>query len=146
MASRSDSSSGKLILIGGFCLASLLSGIGFPSLIEKLRFDLFLTDKAERDGSGGDGRRGLTLARSAVSATGLEPLLGLGVVPNAARVGAAEHLGLSPRQVRSLLARFLATRLPTSQPDEMNACLAAAMPMAKAWTFCIPSQRALGPG
>lgn len=38
----------------------------------------------------------------------LEPLLGLGAVPNAALVGAAERLGLSPRQVRSLLARFRA--------------------------------------
>ena len=36
----------------------------------------------------------------------LEPLLGLRVVPNASLTEAAERLGLSPRQVRSLLARF----------------------------------------
>ena len=36
----------------------------------------------------------------------LEPLLGLSVVSNAGLAEAAERLGLSPRQVRSLLARF----------------------------------------
>jgi putative transposase len=36
----------------------------------------------------------------------LEPLLGLSVVPNARLAEAAKRLGLSPRQVRSLLARF----------------------------------------
>jgi hypothetical protein len=38
------------------------------------------------------------------------------------------------------------TRLPTSHPDRIKVSLAAAMPMANARTFCIPSQMALGPG
>ena len=43
--------------------------------------------------------------------------------------------------------QHLAPDYPQNQPDEMNACLAAAMPMANALTFCIPSQReGLGAG
>lgn len=53
-----------------------------------------------------------------------------------------EHLVDNPKTVADLEA----TRLPTSHPDEIKVSLAAAMPMANARTFCMPSQMALGPG
>jgi hypothetical protein len=53
----------------------------------------------------------------------------------------------STRTSEPTLARaFKVTRLPTSHPDRIKVSLAAAMPMANARTFCIPSQMALGPG
>lgn len=50
------------------------------------------------------------------------------------------------KEACEILEALEGTRLPISQPDGMKACLAAAMPMANAWTHCIPSQIALGPG
>ena len=48
--------------------------------------------------------------------------------------------------VRYICTPVQITRLPTSHPDEIKVSLAAAMPMANARTFCMPSQMALGPG
>jgi nucleoside-diphosphate-sugar epimerase len=47
---------------------------------------------------------------------------------------------------KNIAMAIKSTRLPTSHPDRIKVSLAAAMPMANARTFCIPSQMALGPG
>ena len=43
-------------------------------------------------------------------------------------------------------ASYHRTRLPTNHPGGMKACLAAAIPMAKAWSCRSPCHKALGPG